>query len=173
MTREKPGYSSGALSLDPIRPDDMVVFREMLDELVEILDMTDVYAITDEGLRAAFLGESSPMEAIIARYDGEPAGIAIWSASLHMITGTEVMSLEYLYVRPPYRRHLITLAMLIYVLVLAKRRNYVRIEGFVHDWNSETADFYKRMKATEVSQKAYRLELSDIDWTEYQRFLED
>ena len=172
MSRETPSYSSGALSIDPVRPEDLPIFKELLGELVDILDMRDVYNVEDGALRLAMFSEPPQVEAIIARYNGEPAGIATWTSGFHLVRGETVMSFEYIYVRPPFRSHLITVAMLIYVLVLAKRRGYMRIEGFVHDWNSDTANFYRGLKAEEVPQKAYRLDLADIDWSPFQALLE-
>ena len=172
MSRQTPGYSSGALSIDPLRPEDLPVFRELLGELVDVLDMRDVYAVEDDALCQAMFSEPPQVEAIIARYNGEPAGLATWTLGFHLVRGKTVMSFEYIYVRPEFRRHFITVAMLVYILVLAKRRGYFRIEGFVHDWNSETAGFYKGLKAVEVPQKAYRLDLSEVDWAPFRRFLE-
>jgi GNAT superfamily N-acetyltransferase len=173
MTYKAPSYASGSLTLDPLTVDDIPAFRELLDEAVELLEMTDVYTLTDEALRPELVGDPPHMEGVIARYKGELAGFATWSEGFHLVRGKRCMVFEYIYVRPPYRRHLISMALMGYMLVLARRRDYQTIEGMVHDWNSATAEMYRQMKAETVAQTAFRLWLKDIDWSLYKGVLGD
>ena len=173
MPREAPSYASGGLRIDPVTPDQIPLFFELLGELVEVLDMTDVYTLTEEGLRAAMFQDPPRVEAIIVHFDDEPAGIATWSEYIHLVSGKMVMSFEYMYVRPQLRSHWITASMLIYLLLLAKQRDYFRVEGAVHEWNTETAEFYKRLGAERLPQHFYRFSMEDVDWTPFKSFIED
>lgn len=165
MSRETPSYAAGALTIDPVGPDDLPIFRELLGELVDFLDMRDVYTVTDDDLRHALFDEPPQVEALLARYNGEAAGLATWTEVFHPVVGKFVMSLEFFYVRPQFRSHLITPALLIYLIFLAKHRGYFRIEWFVHEWNAAAIEFYKSLKAEEIAQKPYRLSLSEFDWS--------
>ena len=133
----------------------------MLGELVEALDMLDVYTISDERLSRALFSEPPEIEVVIARYKGEPAGFVTWTEWIHLVAGDTAMSFDYIYVRPQFRSYQITMALLIYLLVLAKRRGYFRIEGVVHEWNTETSNFYKSLHAEEIPQQIFRLNLSE------------
>jgi GNAT superfamily N-acetyltransferase len=172
MPRETPSYSSAGLSIDAFREKDLPVFRELLDELVQSLHQTDIYAVQDDQLRQAFFSDPPQMEAIIARYKGEPAGLATWVEGFHLVRGSTIMSFEYLYVRPKFRSYAVAMAMLIYLVSLARYRGYIRIEGFVEDWNDPVAAFYRSFNATEANQTAYRLDLSKIDWRMFRRVFE-
>jgi GNAT superfamily N-acetyltransferase len=171
MSLHKPSYHSGSLSIDPVKPDEMPVFRALLDGLVESLDMADIYTVTDEQLHEALFGEHPQMEAVIARYGGEPAGVATWNYGFHVVRGGQVMSFEYLYVKPQFRNHMVPFALLIYVMVLARRRGYFRIEGFVEEWNNQALGLYEKLHAESVDQKLWRMDLDKIDWSPYRDLL--
>jgi GNAT superfamily N-acetyltransferase len=173
MRFDMPSYSSGPLSLEPLRRDDLPAFRSLLDEIVDALDLRDAYTVTDEELLANLFEGQSRTEVLIARYDGEVAGFASWTTGFHLTRGKLVMSFEYIYVRPEHRVQYVGVAMLIYVLVLAKRRNYVRIEGFVQDWNDQTVSLYRSLGAEDVSQTLYKLDLAKVDWAPFQSFLRE
>ena len=168
MRRETPSYSSGTLSIDPIQPEDLPVFREMLDELVDVLEMKDVYTIGDDALYHALFDDPPGSEAIIARHKGEPAGIATWTDSFHLVRGKYTMLFDYIYVRPQFRNFMITPAMLIYLLMLARRRGYFRMEGFVHEWNIETTNFYRALSAEENTQQSFHIDLDKVDWAPFE-----
>lgn len=171
MSLHKPSYHSGSLSIDPLKSEDLPVFRQLLDEMVESLDMRDVYRVTDAELQEALLGEPPQMEAIMARYGEEPAGIATWTHSFHLVLGKKVMSFEYIYVKPKFRNHMVPLALMLYLLVLARRRGYVRIEGFVHEWNAQAGALYAKLHAEAIDQKSWRLDLDKVDWSPYRDLL--
>lgn len=171
MPGEIPSYSAQGLSIDAFKPEDLPVFRELLDEMVDSLDMRDVYTVTDDQLSRLFFGEHSAMEAIMARYQGEPAGIATWAEGFHLVSGRSVMSFEYIYVRPRFRSHMVPLAMMVYLAVLAKRRNHLRMEGYVHDWNSPVTELYRKLNVEEVSQTLFSLTLDKVDWTPYESLI--
>jgi GNAT superfamily N-acetyltransferase len=172
MRREAPTYSAGGLKLVPLTAEYLPVFREMLGELVDILDVRDFYTIDEQGLGELLLGDSPKVEAAMAWWGDEPAGFVTWSEGPHMLSGNTVMSFEYIYVRPKYRAQMITMALLIYLAVVARMRDYMRIEGFVHDWNSETAQFYRRLKVKTVGEQTwFRINVSDIDWAPLEKLL--
>jgi GNAT superfamily N-acetyltransferase len=164
-------YSSGGLSIDPVRPEDFPVFRELLGEMVEALDQLDLYTVTDDELKRAIFQDAPQMEAIIARYKGEPAGLATFTEGFHLVRGWNVMSFEYLFVRPRFRPYSIAVAMLIYLLLLARSRGYRRIEGFVEDRNEPTAALYRALNAQPAEQASYRLDLGAVDWSQFERFI--
>jgi GNAT superfamily N-acetyltransferase len=169
MPLETPSYASAGLTIDPVREEDIPVFRELLGELVQSMNQADIYAVEDDQLRAVLFSDPPQMEAIITRYKGEPAGLATWVEGFHLVRGSRIMGFEYLYVRPRFRSYSVAIAMLIYLVSLARHRGYIRIEGFVEDWNDPVAAFYRSLNATAASQSAYRLDLDKVDWSRFKR----
>jgi GNAT superfamily N-acetyltransferase len=157
---EKPRYAKGSLSIDPLTPEDMPVFMEMMNELAEALGAGGWFVNTQDNLHQAIFGDPPRMEVILVRLGGEPAGFASWFETYEVLSGKQVMWFDYFYTRPQYRTRPIAPAMLIYVMMLAKGRNYEYVEGTVQDWNKEALSLYMMLKADEVPHRLFRLELS-------------
>lgn len=165
MLREKPSYANAGLRIDPVTPDDLPSFVEMFGELVEFMRAAEWFSATQDDFHRALFDDPQRMEAIIVRYEGEPAGLATWFETYEALSGKVTMWFDYLYVRPAFRSKPIAPAMLIYLLMLAKDRDYLWIEGTVQAWNAEALSFYKTVRAQELPHHIHRLHLSRIDWT--------
>jgi GNAT superfamily N-acetyltransferase len=114
-------------------------------------------------MQAALFGPRLAAEAVIARWQGEPAGLALWFQTFSTWTGLPGLWLEDLFVRPDYRRLGIGRALLVYLARLAQARGYGRFEWSVLDWNQPSIDFYLGLGARPMDEwTTYRLDAGGI-----------
>jgi GNAT superfamily N-acetyltransferase len=135
---------------------------EMMEELAVALGARGWFVNPEENLREALFGESPRMEAILVRFRGEPAGFASWFETYEVLSGKLVMWFDYFYTRPQFRTRPIMPAMLLYMLKLAKDREYLYVEGTVQEWNKEALALYGLLKAEEIEHRLFRLDVSKI-----------
>jgi GNAT superfamily N-acetyltransferase len=97
---------------------------------------------------ASALGEKNPViEVMIAEYDGEPAGFAIYFRSFSTFLGKPGIYLEDLFVRPELRGKGIGRSLLVFLAKIAVERGYGRVEWSVLDWNEPAIGFYRKLGA--------------------------
>ena len=87
-------------------------------------------------------------EAVIACYEGNPVGCAVYFHNLSTFLGRPGIYLEDLYVQPDFRGKGIGRSLLSYLAQLAKKRNCGRLEWSVLDWNESAIRFYKNLGAS-------------------------
>jgi len=92
-------------------------------------------------------GDRPMVEAILAEWDSQPAGFALFFTNYSTFLTQPGLYLEDLYVRPDYRRRGIGKALLSYLARLVQERGYGRLEWSVLDWNAPAIAFYKEMGA--------------------------
>ena len=120
----------------------MPVLMEMLGELADFLRLPQHFVNTPENLGSALFESPRGMEAVIVRYHGEVAGFASWLEKYRPFSGQSAMWVDYIYVRPAYRRFPLAVAMLIYMMGIAKARNYKYVQGAVLEWNTAARKMY-------------------------------
>jgi len=169
--RDKPSYHGNSLDIEPVTPEDLPVFMELVGELATFLKAPRDFTNTQEGFQHALFDDPPLMEAIMLRYDGEVAGMATWFENYEVLQGRKVMWFDYFYVRPEFRRRPIAPGVLIYLLILAREREYLWLEGTVNEWNNEAMSLYKMLKAEEPRQKLFRFTLEKLDWSLMRPFL--
>lgn len=108
----------------------------------------EVTAAVDE-IHALLFGPRPFAEAIIARWQGEPVGFAVFFHNVSTFTGKPGLFLEDLFVKPEFRRRGVGHALLKCVAGLAQARGCQRMEWIALDWNRPALDFYKRIGAHE------------------------
>jgi GNAT superfamily N-acetyltransferase len=109
-----------------------------------------------ELIRRSFFGPRPKVFAMIAEYDGAPAGFAVYFYNYSTFVGKHGIYLEDLYVEPDYRGKGIGKALF---MSLARRATYEgcgRMEWSVLDWNTPSIEFYKSLGARPMD-----------DWTIY------
>ncbi len=84
---------------------------------------------------------------MIAEYDGEPVGFAVYFHNFSTFLGRPGIYLEDLYVRPASRGKGVGRALLMYLVQLAKKQNCGRLEWAVLDSNEPAIKFYRSLKA--------------------------
>ncbi|HEX3997835.1 MAG TPA: GNAT family N-acetyltransferase [Pirellulales bacterium] len=140
----------------PARETDVAHLLAMIRELADYERLLDAVVATEAGLRQALFGEPRSAEALLAEFDGEPAGFALYFQTFSTFVGRPGLWLEDLFVRPAFRRHGIGRALFDRLAAIAVERGYGRMEWTVLDWNASAIDFYRRLGAVPLS-----------DWTTF------
>ena len=101
---------------------------------------------------------------LIAEWDGEPAGFALYFFNFSTFVGRPGLYLEDLFVKPALRSHGIGRALLRALARIAKERNCGRMEWAVLDWNEPALRFYKTLGARQLNEWiVHRLTPVEID----------
>jgi len=103
-------------------------------------------AITEDQLQQDGFGAEPKFRTLIAEYDGEPAGYALFFDSYSSFQGRCIF-LEDLFVRPSLRGRNVGRALLAHVARSAQEANAFGLMFNVLDWNQGAIEFYKRIGA--------------------------
>lgn len=140
-----------SLTIAPARPDDAGLVLELIRELAVYEKLEGQVTATEEGLRRALFGSSPAAEVRLARWDGAPAGFALFFPNFSTFLGRPGLYLEDLYVKPEHRGRGIGRALLRELATIARERGYGRIDWWVLDWNAPAIGFYRRLGAEAMS----------------------
>jgi GNAT superfamily N-acetyltransferase len=88
---------------------------------------------------------------LIAEYQGEPAGFALFFLNFSTFLAKPGIFLEDLFVRPAVRGKGIGKALLKELVKTAAQEGYGRVEWAVLDWNTQAIDFYRSLGASPMS----------------------
>ncbi|MGH9572719.1 MAG: GNAT family N-acetyltransferase [Candidatus Acidiferrales bacterium] len=139
--------TTGKLLVRPATIQDAGTLNLLIRELAEFEHLLHETSVTEEDIIRDAFGENPKFRAIIAEYEGLPAGYAIMFDFYSTFRGRAGLFLEDLYVRPQYRNKGIGKAMLAYLAGIASRENYFYMRWQVLDWNKPAIDFYKSLGA--------------------------
>lgn len=126
--------------------DPALVFSFILD-LARYEKLEHQVTATEEDIRQLLKGPHPAAEALIASYNGEPAGYALFFHNVSTFAGRRGLYLEDLYVKPVYRRKGIGQALLAKTAQIAVERNCARFEWTALDWNKPALAFYESLGA--------------------------
>ena len=115
--------------------------------LAEYERLADSVVATEDGLRATLFGPRPYAECVIARWQGEPAGFALFFHNYSTFLARPGVYLEDLFVKPEFRGKGIGRSLLQYLAGVAVERNCGRLEWSVLDWNESAIGFYKSLGA--------------------------
>lgn len=123
---------------------------KLIKELAEFEKLLNMVEITEANLEKVLFGDEKFVEVLIAEYDDELAGQALFFKNFSTFVGKPGIYLEDLYVKPEYRGKGIGKALLQKIISIAKERDYGRVEWCVLDWNKTAIDFYKSLGAIDL-----------------------
>ena len=147
------------LTIRPARPGDESLLLELIHELAVYEKAPEEAVATPELVRKALFGEHPTAEAVIAEWDGKPAGFALFFHNFSTWLGKPGLYLEDLFVRESMRGKGIGKALLLHLAGIARKRGCGRMEWSVLDWNRPAIDFYKALGAKPQSEwTVYRLD---------------
>jgi GNAT superfamily N-acetyltransferase len=98
-------------------------------------------------LHRHLFGEPRFAHALMADWDGAPAGFALYFCTYSTFLGRPGLYLEDLFVRPEHRGQGIGLALLAALEQRARDAGCGRLEWSVLDWNESAIEFYRRFGA--------------------------
>ena len=151
-------HAGGAIALDAAKEDDLALMVDLVGELAEYEQRRHEVLLDTADLREALFGPRRLCDALIARVDGQPAGLAIWFFSFSTFRGRPNLYIEDLYVRPAFRRLGVGRALLGRLAGVARERGCGRLEWSVLAWNEPAIAFYHSLGAQRVADwQAYQL----------------
>jgi GNAT superfamily N-acetyltransferase len=150
--REMENEESGKLTIRSAVESDVPLILSFINELAEYEKLLHQVKVTEELLRESLFGAKRFVEVLIAEYNGEPAGQALFFHNFSTFIGRPGIYLEDLYVRPHLRGNGIGKALLQSLINLAKERNCGRAEWAVLDWNKPSINFYKSIGANPMNE---------------------
>jgi GNAT superfamily N-acetyltransferase len=125
---------------------DAALRRAMIRELAEYEHELEWVTIREEDLARDGLGENPRFRAMIAEWDGQPAGYAVFFGYFSTRVGRGLF-LEDLFVRDAFRGRGIGTALLASVARIAVAEKCYGIHWEVLDWNQRAIEMYKAMGA--------------------------
>lgn len=138
---------SSGLDISPANAADVPLILALINELAEYEKLRHESVATEMSIHQALFGPQPCAEAIIARFDAEPVGFALFFHNFSTFLGKPGLYLEDLFVRPAYRGRAIGRSLLRYLAALALERNCGRFQWQVLDWNQPSRDFYESLGA--------------------------
>ena len=135
------------LRIRPTTIEDVPLLRTMIYELAEYEHELELVTISEEDLARDGFGKDPRFRALIAEWDGQPAGYALVFGYYSTWVGRGLF-LEDLFVRESFRSRGIAKALLASVARIAVDENCYGIYWEVLDWNKNAIDFYQRLGAT-------------------------
>lgn len=129
---------------------DVPLILSLIREIAEYEKLLNEVVATENDIKKNLFGEKKYAEVLIAEYENEPAGQALFFHNFSTFIGRPGIYLEDLFVRPKFRAKGIGKALLLELIKLAKQRNCGRVEWCVLDWNEQAISFYKKLGAVSM-----------------------
>ena len=121
-------------------------------ELADYEKLLDEAKATPEDFLRELASPNPVIRVLIAEWNGEPAGFALYFFNFSTFVGRPGLYLEDLFVRPAQRQHGIGRALLRALARIAKERGCGRMEWAVLDWNEPALRFYKSLDARQMNE---------------------
>jgi GNAT superfamily N-acetyltransferase len=135
------------LSLRLATANDVPQILQFIQALAEYEKLSDQVVATEEKLRATLFGAQPFAEVVMADYQGQAAGFALFFHNYSTFLAKPGMYLEDLFVDPNLRGKGIGKALITFLAKLAVERDCGRLEWSVLDWNQPAIDFYQSLGA--------------------------
>jgi len=114
--------------------------------------LTHEVVATEADIREHLFGSKRVAEAVIAEWEGRPAGFALFFHNFSTFRGKPGIYLEDLFVLPELRGKGIGRALLAYLAKLTHDRGCARLEWAVLDWNAPAIGFYRALGAVAMDE---------------------
>jgi GNAT superfamily N-acetyltransferase len=148
----------------PATEADLPLIVDLIHALADYEKLAHSVTATEERLRTTLFGAKPAAEVLLAHYEGECAGFAVFFASYSTFLAQAGLYLEDLYVKPQLRGRGIGRALLKHLARLATERDCGRMEWEVLDWNQPAIRFYEKLGAAPLEQwTKYRLTGEALD----------
>ena len=135
------------LTLRPATPADVPQILTFIRELALYEREPDAVLATEADLLRDGWGPTPRFTAVIADYEGAPAGFALYFTSYSTWRGHHGIRLEDLYVMPSLRGKGIGKALLAHVACVAVEQGCPRFEWDVLEWNAPAIAVYQKIGA--------------------------
>ena len=140
-----------ALILRDAAPEDAELILAYVRELAEFERLTPECVATAEDFRH-FLFEDKRAGAMMAEWNGAPAGFALYFYNFSTFLGRPGLYLEDLFVRPAFRRKGVARGLFRALARKAVAEECGRFEWSVLDWNENAIRFYRELGASPLDE---------------------
>jgi len=140
------------LNIRPATPADAPIIASLVRELAEYEKLLDDARATPADFLRELESPNPVIHVLIAEWNGEPAGFALFFFNFSTFVGRPGLYLEDLFVRPAQRSHGIGRALLRELARVATKRGCGRMEWAVLDWNEPALRFYKSLDARQMNE---------------------
>ena len=134
------------LLIRPANIDDCGLLRTMIREVAQFERLLEFVTIREEDLARDGFGENPRFRALIAEWDGQAAGYAIFFGYYSTWAGA-ALYLEDLFVREKFRSRGIGKALLAAVARIAVEEDCYGMHWEVLDWNQKAIELYQALGA--------------------------
>ncbi len=134
------------LSIRHARPSDVSLLKTMIHEFAAFERLP--VDVTEADLLRAGFGERPKFRALIAEWDGQPAGYALFFDYYSTFCGRPGIFIEDVYVRAHFRGKGIGKALFARVAEIAQQEDCFGLRWQVLDWNAAAIEFYRKLGAT-------------------------
>lgn len=144
------------LRIAPAGVNDVPVILSFIRKLAEYERLSHQVVATEDDIREHVFGIHAVAEVLLAYWEDEPVGIALYFRNFSTFLGKPGIYLEDLFVEPEHRGNGIGKALLKRLASIAVERGYGRLEWAVLDWNTPSIEFYRSLGAEPLD-----------EWTKY------
>ena len=134
------------LSIRPAHASDVPALKTLIHEFADFERLP--VAATEASLLRDGFGAAPKFRVVMAEWDGQPAGYALFFDYYSSFEGRPGLFLEDIYVRGEYRGKGIGKALLARVALVAGEKNCFGVRWQVLDWNTPAIEFYRELGAT-------------------------
>ena len=128
------------------------VILDMIRGLAVYEKLEDLMTATEAQLRDTLFSDRPGAEVILARWQSDFAGFALFFPNYSTFLAKPGIYLEDLFVKPEARGNGIGAALLRHIAKLAVERGCGRVEWSVLDWNEPSIGFYKKLGAVPMDE---------------------
>jgi GNAT superfamily N-acetyltransferase len=137
---------------------DVPLILSFIRKLAEYEKLLHLVVATEADIHENVFGPNPVAEVLLAYWDDEPVGFALYFRNFSTFLGQTGIYLEDLFVDPEHRGKGIGKALLARLANIAIDRGYGRLEWAVLDWNKPSIEFYRSLGAVALDEwTAYRL----------------
>ncbi|VVD83553.1 GNAT family N-acetyltransferase [Pandoraea cepalis] len=137
-----------SLTLCTAKADDVGAIYGLMRELAVYEKLLDIFEATPQSVHEALFGPAPAAECLMAKWDGEAVGYALYFHNFSTFLGRRGLYLEDVYVQPSMRGKGVGQALMRQLAGIAVERGCGRFEWTVLDWNQPAIDFYTSQGAT-------------------------
>jgi GNAT superfamily N-acetyltransferase len=149
---------SSPLRIAAAAESDVPLILSFIRKLAEYEKLSHLVVATEADIREHVFGPNPVAEVLLAYWDGQAVGFALYLRNFSTFLGQAGIYLEDLFVEPEHRGKGIGKALLIRLAKIAVERGYGRLEWAVLDWNAPSIEFYRSLGAVPLDEwTAYRL----------------
>lgn len=135
----------------PARESDITLIINFIRELAEYEHLTHLVEVNEKNLKE-YIFEKKMAEVIIAEYNHEPAGFALYFYNFSTFLGKPGIYLEDLFVNPTFRGKGLGKHILSHLAKIVREQNYGRLEWACLNWNEPSIKFYQSQGAQSLDE---------------------